>query len=170
MRTLIGIAGKSCSGKTTLARHLLSWLDGNLLSFGDYVRRISPSGNLQDLGQHLVESNADDFIENFLSGQKISTHPFLIIEGVRHVNVWKRLQERYFQNLLVVIDPPESILVARMRQTKGLSPDEAMEHLHHPVESQVQLLATVADILFREESHVECSQRIREKLKDLQLL
>src|SRR5256885_1041286 len=139
--TLIGLAGKTCSGKSTLARHLATRLDAQVLSFGDYVRRIAQSTNLQDSGQQMLDRDgATAFVDKFLSFNAPMTGSILVVDGIRHFTVWDRLKFRYRSNLLVVIMAEEHVLIERLAQKRAFSETEAKEFLSHPIESEFIVL------------------------------
>jgi broad-specificity NMP kinase len=164
MKILVGIAGKTSSGKTKLAHGLAQRLNADVLSFGEYVRGLSLSGNLQNFGQELVNRNVIHFVNGFLEPARKLSSPILVVEGVRHVEVWKMLQERYANNILVVLCPEQATLVDRLVK-RGFTPEGAVSRLEHPVESELDLLKEMSDLILIHEEPQEAVNIVQACLK-----
>ena len=94
----IVIIGEISSGKSTLARRLSGELKIPKASFGGFLIHYceqnnipeNQRGDLQDLGQEMIDKNAVGFLENVIAFS--ATEPSeLIFEGVRHDVILKEI-------------------------------------------------------------------------------
>lgn len=111
----IVIAGKICSGKSTLANDLSKWLKMPKASFGSYLEHYSKSQGLptdrkelQDLGERLIEEDHKGFLKNVIeySTPKSSN---LIFEGVRHKVILEEIKQKSEKTYSIFLDVKEEV-------------------------------------------------------------
>ena len=146
INTLLGIAGPPGSGKTTFANALAKHLGIPCAGFGNFIRSLAGEADLQNVGQHLVETlPAETFVLKFLQFHGFEGGQSCVVEGVRHVRIWRTLQSFSTRAVLVMLDPPVSIVTERllMRELSG----ERLKRRRgdHPVESELYDLKAIAD-------------------------
>lgn len=96
---VICFSGRIGSGKSSVAQALADALGWSKAGFGDYLRTLlaaqgntSPSREqLQDLGQSLVEKDPDLFVLNVLRSGNFSPGQNLLLDGIRHVEIYQRV-------------------------------------------------------------------------------
>jgi adenylate kinase family enzyme len=94
---VISFSGRIGSGKTSITQTLAGLLEWPRTGFGDYLRaRIAREGGdpnsreaLQDLGQKLVDADSERFCRDVLSVARFEPGGFLLLDGVRHVDIQK---------------------------------------------------------------------------------
>src|SRR5258708_6747088 len=102
MGTVVALAGAIGSGKSVLSHRVSERLHWPRISFGDYVRKIAERNRrdagdrsvLQQLGQALVVTNVEDFVDKVLAEANWRERGNLILDGLRHVEVRQVLIER----------------------------------------------------------------------------
>ena len=114
----IAISGGIGAGKSTLAKGLKEALGADRVSFGNVVRQYAEENGmdskdrsvLQQLGQALVLTQCEAFVDRVLARRAEPVGDHLIIDGVRHVEVFMRLKEkvRPMRLYLVHIETPSS--------------------------------------------------------------
>jgi len=156
---LIIVAGRTASGKSTIAKAAAELAGGRHDSFGGFVReRATAEGldaadrrTLQDLGQSLVEAGPDDFVDQFLTYADYTPGSVLIVDGLRHASVLhalRRSAEKQGDGVrLVYVDVDEQTRLQRLRG-RGLD-DAAIQSVEvHPSERDVlQRLRGEADLV-----------------------
>ena len=95
---VVAFSGKVGSGKSSVSAAVAQKLGWARVGFGDYVRKVALTQHLeatrqtlQDLGQHLLDTDARAFCEAVLAQAPISSSP-LVIDGVRHEHVLQLLK------------------------------------------------------------------------------
>src|SRR6478609_5730788 len=96
---VVCFSGRIGSGKTSVTDALSNALGWPKAGFGDYLReRIKREGGdstsrqaLQDLGQSLVDSDADGFCADVISSASFVPGGNLVLEGIRHVDIYRRI-------------------------------------------------------------------------------
>ncbi|MDP4006393.1 AAA family ATPase [Methylobacterium sp. NEAU K] len=99
---VIAISGGIGAGKTALAEKLAEALHADRVSFGREVRRYAEENGenpkdrsvLQQLGQALVLTQCNQFVERVLAQRPQPRSEHLIVEGVRHVEVLMELKRQ----------------------------------------------------------------------------
>jgi len=150
---IIGIAGQIGSGKTSLARELCSRLNWKLISFGSFVRSEAKRRGiridrvaLQQLGEDLIaELGPDEFVRQVLFSDKINSN--MVIDGIRHVEIWQAIQVIAPKSILVFLDVPEETRIARLRQRDNLGIDSIKLAMLHPMEQNIHLLRQFSDLV-----------------------
>ena len=150
---IIGIAGQIGSGKTSLAMELCSRLNWQIISFGSFVRseanrrgiRIDRVA-LQQLGEDLIaDLGPDEFVRQVLFSDKINSN--MVMDGIRHVEIWQTLRSIAQQSILVYLDIPEEVRIARLRQRDNLDIDSIKLAMLHPMEHNIHLLRQYSNLV-----------------------
>lgn len=150
---IVGIAGGSCSGKTTLAKALLKKYQqfASLIMFDDYF--IDPGDvNLQEIDWESIDrydikrlrndlsqlksgetivyaSNSRESSEEGIQSKTIEPKPLIIVEGFL---LFADLQVRNHLNLTIFLDVPEQEIVKRRLARKiGNSPWDAEDYIYN---------------------------------------
>lgn len=157
---LVAIAGPIASGKTSLAHALATTYAGHVVGFGDYVRRraLERDGSeanratLQELGQRLVEEDADKFVEGFLLWGAHGGGGPLLLDGLRHLVVWRALGRRGNRFgvplRLIYVDAPFEVRARRTEASGGVDGAALATADLHPSEKDVNgPLAAEADLI-----------------------
>lgn len=153
---IIGVAGQMGSGKTVIASEICKLYDASKVSFGDFVRaeairrNITPErSSLQLLGETLIkEFGYANFVEIVLTFTKIS--PIMVLDGVRHVEIWKTILSFSSQSILVYLDIPLSTRLNRIKARDNLDDNLIRVAMSHPMEINIPLLLPLADIVLQE--------------------
>ncbi|WP_019991040.1 AAA family ATPase [Rudanella lutea] len=151
----IAFSGKIGSGKTTLTTALATRLDWPRISFGDYVRsyaiehHIEPTReNLQNIGERLLDNDAEQFCASVLSQVVWRSNGNLIIDGVRHIsvlNIIKRLVNP-FKFIHIHIEVDERTRIERLQSR--YSSEQVLTIDNHSTEHDVKAqLKQEADIV-----------------------
>lgn len=153
VKELLALSGSPGSGKTAVAKALSSRIGWPVASFGRYVAELARRKGLkadsiavlQDVGQTAVVADVEAFVENFLSFSESSSGERLILDGLRHIEVYRELvsQTHASWSGMVFLDVREDVRLERLRR-RDL---EVTNQRDHPVESQIALLRSRADIV-----------------------
>lgn len=101
MALVVCLAGKIGSGKSSVSRGLADLLGWPRVGFGDFLRsELQRRGGdplsreaLQELGQSLVDSDLEGFCRAVLSSCQFEAGGNLLIDGIRHVLIYRKLSE-----------------------------------------------------------------------------
>lgn len=157
------IAGKTCSGKSYVARKLAECYSLPLWSFGSAIRRISQSldasydvQSLQDLGQRLInEKGYAGFLEYLIKFEsQVEWSSSLIIDGVRHVEMYRALQKRFPCSCLVYCECSQSVQVSRMIARDHISLAQAQKIISHPIECNTDMVESSANYVHHSEDDI----------------
>lgn len=177
MSTVIALAGKRNSGKSTIGRSFAKAVKWPYVSFGDYVRRITRTRGLpdkreiwQEVGEELIRTNMKGFCEAVLA-EALDTgwRPgmSLVIDGVRHVEVSHLLRElvapsKYVLTLIEV----DEVTRRRRSDDEGIRPGASVKKIDsHSTERQTDIvLPNIADFII---SGNEPLSSLIEKLRDI---
>jgi cytidylate kinase len=154
--SFIGIAGQIGAGKTSLARKLSQRLGSETVSFGSFVKSQALSRNvpinrnaLQDLGEQLIkELGVEHFVEQSLALERFPEHALLILDGIRHIEIWEAIKTRAETKLLVYLDIPEAERLKRVLEREQSEEAEVLSQFHHPMELNATRLKPLADIVW----------------------
>jgi dephospho-CoA kinase len=99
MKTLVCFSGQIGSGKSSASTAVAAALGWRRTGFGDYLRaEIERAGGdpacreaLQELGQRLVEADAESFCRSVLDAGGFTPGDDFIVDGVRHVKILRIL-------------------------------------------------------------------------------
>lgn len=155
---VVGIAGQIGSGKTSLAMELSKHLNWKLISFGSFVRSEANRRGmnldrlaLQQLGEGLIaELGPDEFVRQVLYSNKIYSN--MVIDGIRHGEIWQAIQSIAPRGILVYLDIPEEVRMARLQQRDNLDAESIKLAMLHPMEKNIYLLRQFSDHVLLDDS------------------
>ncbi len=163
IKYVLGLIGRICSGKSTIAKQLSEHFDIPILSFGKYIFNFSKErdlktdrDSLQSLGNKFIHENSKLFLENVIASQPTSSNS-IIIEGIRHFSIYEELKIISNFSLFVFIDAPLQIRYERYckRLKEGdeqISLDGFTKIDNHEVESEIDLLKKKCKIILDSEN------------------
>jgi len=144
------------SGKTTVGKTLAEILNWPRAGFGDYVRAQleqmggDPSSrrDLQDLGQSLVDRDPDGFCRAVLQAVNFQAGGNLILDGVRHVDIYMRVGRLVApSNTKLIYIAAEDRLVRQRMKSRGQADFELGQAESHRVEAEVRVsISEIADL------------------------
>jgi dephospho-CoA kinase len=151
----VGVAGRIGSGKTTLASELATRIGCPLASFGEFVRSVARTRNLestdrtilQDLGDELIAEGWKSFVDAVLIQAGYSSGP-VVIDGIRHRSAIETLRSLLEPTPLVVVavDISDDERRERLRE-RGLESDDINSADAHANESEVDAVIRAADLV-----------------------
>ena len=155
MSTVLALAGKIASGKSTLAVTFAETMGWPHVSFGDFVRAVARERGLpdtrevlQELGEKFIRNELESFCKSVLAQADWKPGQPLVIEGVRHAEVDSLLRElvapsKYF---LVLVSVDDQTRKERLR-AEGIDDRDLVERVEtHTTEEQVKrVLPHIAD-------------------------
>lgn len=158
MDTKICVAGKICSGKSTLAKKIAEHTIYPLISFGGILKDHLVKSDLpvtreslQRIGQELIDQlGYDGFLRwSVEHSSQIQWDGPLIVDGLRHGAIYARFVEMFPRSVLVYcVCDLETQLVRLMARDK-ISENAAREILSHETEQYVSELEPRANLFFR---------------------
>jgi dephospho-CoA kinase len=89
----------------------------------------------------------------------------IVLDGIRHVDVWKSVQRLVSQNMLIYVDGEEEQRLERLLVRDRLNLSSAQSILQHSMDQRIVLLKSVADLLVISESLEVMIAKIRDLLK-----
>lgn len=148
---VIAVAGKTGAKTSAVVRWMRLYPGVQTASFGDFLRKKNTRAvDLQDFGQHFLDTHgADAIVQGTLSGGWKEDCAALIIDGLRHVEVWEVITKRFPESTLLCVDPPENVLIDSLTTGGKIDMAEAQKRIHHRVESGLDLLVKRADYVTR---------------------
>lgn len=164
METKIYVAGKICSGKSTLARKIAEHTNYPLISFGGILKdHLAKSDlpvtcdSLQRIGQELIDQlGYEEFLRwSIEHSPQIQWERSLIIDGLRHGTIYTCLAERFPRGILVYCVCDQETQLARLVVRDQINEGEARRILSHETEQHVSELESKAQLLFRPENSLE---------------
>jgi len=164
LETKICVAGKICSGKSTLARKIAEYTDYPLISFGGILKdHLIKSDlpitreSLQRIGQELIDQlGYDKFLRwSIEHSPQIQWDQSLIVDGLRHGAIYTHLVERFPHSVLVYCVCDQETQIARLIARDQISEGEARRILSHETEQYVSELEPRAHLLFHPEDSIE---------------
>lgn len=163
MNLKICVAGKISSGKSTLVRAVSSHIGFPIISFGGILRDYSISKglpvkrtDLQRLGQEIIDQfGFGGFFKWMLEHSTTSWNESLIIDGLRHKDIYGHIIGMFPQTLLVYCDCDLKTQISRMIARDGIGENEARQILSHETEMHVEGLRAVAQLVFQPDDRVE---------------
>ena len=149
-------AGRTKSGKTTLAEHFCREHDVQKATVSDVVRRVANQRHpgakqtlrvLQDLGAQIVRENPAAFCRDVCRGIDFSRQRYAVLDGLRHQSLIQHLRALY-PNLIVVVFYVEAPDATRLQRFSPTITDEQLRDIDaHPVEAEEDALREVADLV-----------------------
>lgn len=146
MPVKVCISGKIAAGKTTLAQALSRHFRIHVVSFGkimkEYLRKcgIEPTRKvLHDKSEEIVSrvgnyGAMDWFVEN---SSEVDWASDLIIEGCRHPDTFRRMQELFGPCLLIHCSCSQATQIQRVMERDGLSLEKTLEVISSPTEADL---------------------------------
>jgi len=156
--TKIYVAGKICSGKSTLAKKIAEHTGYPLISFGGIlkdhlVRSDLPvtRESLQCIGQELIDQlGYEGFLRWLIEhSPQIQWNSPLIVDGLRHGTIYTRLAGLFPRGVLVYCVCDLGTQLARLMVRDQLDENDARETLSHETEQYVSELEASANLFFR---------------------
>jgi chloramphenicol 3-O-phosphotransferase len=172
--TVIALAGRIDSGKSSVAAAIADDSGLPVLSFGAYVKNLAspdPSREeLQELGARLLdELGAEGFVAALLAAHDLSSADSVIWEGVRHHAVLEALRRLYAPTPVrfFFLSPPEDQRIARASADAG-NPKRLANWEAHSTE-QVGGLRGEAELVISAASTEEAAATIAERLPNREM-
>lgn len=140
---ILALAGLSKSGKSTLAKELVSALGWPMLGFGKYVQHVASSKGialefsaLQTLGQSMVEDDPVGFVHAVFKFGGLAALNDVILDGLRHLEVLTALENYVSPEpvIVVLVRVEHEVLSSRLE----LAGQDLSTVLNGPAEQQVQ--------------------------------
>lgn len=157
MKNKLFISGGSCSGKSYLATSLARTLSYQTASFGSILRNYSikealssSTEALQGLGYRLIEDlGYKAFLEWVIKhAPQIDWEAPLVLDGVRHINMYVELARKFPSNLLIHCRCGREEQIKRMVTRDNISHDKAVLRLQHPLETEMAALEASAHLIY----------------------
>lgn len=164
MNIKICVAGKICSGKSTLARQIATRTSYPLVSFGGIlkdhlVRSDLPvtRAMLQSLGQELINQlGYKGFLQWTIEhSPQIQWSGALIIDGLRHGVIYSRLVEMFPRTVLVYCSCDPETQITRLVERDRVDREGAERIISHETERYIAELESQANLFFRPEDSIE---------------
>ncbi len=154
---VVCFSGRIGSGKTSLTLALAGRLGWRRAAFGDYLRdRIYREGGdahdreaLQELGQHLVDTDAEQFCRNVLAHAGYIQGESLLVDGIRHVAMYRLVTSLVapVPTRLLHLSVDSEYVLDRVDRRSGEVPDLARAEAHRVEAELVTDLPAVADAI-----------------------
>lgn len=157
-KSIIGISGRICSGKSYAADLIASDLSFPVASFGSYLKYYCAKNglptdrkSLQDVGQNLVDTNPNQFVISVIN-HFIGNKSTIIIEGIRHHSIFEIINTLSVNTLFIFVDADQETRYNRYAQGKKDSDQlktrsQFLEADNHPVELEIESLKLLCDIV-----------------------
>lgn len=157
MNPKICVAGKICSGKSTLTRAISSHINFPIVSFGGILRNYSLDNglpiarkDLQEFGQNLIDQlGFEGFLRWSMSHSVISWDNSIIIDGLRHREIYGHILQMFPQTFLVYCDCDLKTQTSRLMMRDNIGEIESKRIILHKTELGVEELRAVAHLIFR---------------------
>jgi hypothetical protein len=132
---VIAVAGKTGAKTSTIVRWMQFYPGVSSVSFGDYLRKENTKEiDLQDFGESFLRTRGPkELLRGVLSMRPEPQGYSLIIDGLRHPEVWQALVDDFPDSTLVCVAPPKDVLIKSLRSS-GITKAEAENRINHPVE------------------------------------
>ena len=158
------MAGKICSGKSTLAKKIATHTGYPLVSFGeilnDHLMRSDlpvTRDTLQRLGQELINQlGYEGFLQwSIEHSPHIQWDSTLVIDGLRHGAIYSRLVEIFPHIVLIYCVCDRETQLTRLMERDKAGQDEAERILSHETERYIAELEPRANLFFRQGDSTE---------------
>jgi cytidylate kinase len=147
MGIVIAFSGPIGAGKSTISQKVADLLHWPRVSFGEYVQKVARENNqdpsdrtvLQRLGQALVLSDVDEFVEGVLNQKEWRGEGNLVVDGLRHAEVRHALIQKIKPNVLkhVYVTVDEDTRQQRVRDEDNVEPRILMRYDQDITEAQI---------------------------------
>ena len=145
---LVCFSGKIGSGKTAISRAVARRLDCGRTSFGGYLRKEAVRRGydpdcrqvLQDIGQSLIEHDAESFCRNVLADGGFVPGEDFVIDGIRHVDVLPHLVQIAAPSevRLIFLDADAKLRSNRVAERSRSAREEFDRVADHAVEAHME--------------------------------
>jgi dephospho-CoA kinase len=157
---IIGLSGQSGAGKTYVAKELARILKIGVVSFCSYVRaealqreKGTDRVTLQELGQALIdEYGCEKFVQRVFHFGGVQNGIPLLLDGVRHVDIWQAVQKVSMQSALIYFHCDESQRVERLLMRDHLESASVQSIMQQPMDRNIVQLRPIADLVVINES------------------
>lgn len=158
MNIKICVAGKICSGKSTLAKKIAIHTGYPLVSFGGIfndhlVRSDLPvtRDTLQSLGQELINQlGYEGFLQwSIRHSPHIQWNSSLVIDGLRHGVIYSYLVEMFLRTVLIYCGCDSKIQTTRLMERDKIDRGRAERIISHETEQYIAELEPRANLFFR---------------------
>lgn|ERR1700692_4885008 len=163
MGTVIAFSGPIGAGKSTISQKVADLLHWPRVSFGEYVQKVAEENKqdpndravLQRLGQALVLSDVDGFVEGVLKQKEWRGDGNLVVDGLRHAEVRHALIQQINPSVLkhVFVTVDEDTRQQRVREEDKVEPRILMRYDQDITEAQIPRI-------IREYKDIEVSGRL----------
>lgn len=160
---VVAVAGPIMSGTSLVTKNAALAAPAPRASFGDHLRKETGSADryaLAEAGQNMVDTDAKAFARAVLERSGWQPERPLIVDGVRHVEILRSLQDLVFPVpvVLAYIDVTPAVYAKRIEAEGKLA--EALNFSDHPTEQQVTTRLThLAD--FRVDNSGDVDEAVR---------
>lgn len=164
MKVKIYVAGKICSGKSTLAKRIAEHTGYPLISFGGILKNHLVKSDLpitreslQRIGQELIDQlGYEGFVQwSIEHSPEIQWDGHLIVDGLRHGVIYNHLVDKFPRSFLVYCACDPKTQLARLMARDRINEEEARRILSHGTEHYVSELEPQANLVFRPEDSLE---------------
>ena len=162
---VLAFSGKIATGKTTLSREISKKLNWPRASFGDYVRLVARNAGLKEsrevlqlIGEDLINKNLEFFCQEVLIRAGWRPEKPIILDGVRHVEVYKILQKMVYpmRFYLVMLVVDETTRIGRIERRGKLPKSKLCTLESHATECQTHGdLISFADLVLDTNNSLE---------------
>jgi len=164
VKSAVAFSGRIKSGKTTLARRVATELSLPFASFGDFVRREAESRGLdcsdreilQSVGQEFIDAGLTPFCTKVLDAAGWVSGSHIVVDGVRHIDVFYKLRELLLPVplKLVYVQVSDATQASRFAGFDTANSRAAIES--HATEADVKMkLLVAADIAVNADLSIE---------------
>jgi AbrB family looped-hinge helix DNA binding protein len=154
---IAAFAGSAGSGKSTIAGRVASILRWPHTSFGDHVRNIATQrglagtrDELQEIGANTIEERGPrGFCEDVISASQWRSGSSLIIDGLRHKQIYEALKEilRPIEVIVIFVEADDATRAMRLRGRGEVYADGVRQIDLHRVERQIPELPKLATLV-----------------------
>ena len=165
MSAKICVSGKIATGKTTVSRELSRHFGYQIVSFGDIMRAylnglgVEPTREAMHAQSHRIVTEIGNFraMDWFIDNSSdIDWQGNLIVDGCRHPETYKRLQELFDSCFLIHCSCCAPTQIKRIQERDKLSITQINKIVAHPVEEDLDRhFIVIADIVKREDDQPE---------------
>lgn len=157
MNIKICVAGKTCSGKSTLAKKTAIHTGYPLVSFGGILNEhlvrsdlLVTRDTLQNLGQELINQlGYEGFLQWIIEhSPHIQWDNSLVIDGLRHGAIYSRLVETFPRIVLIYCGCDLEIQITRLIERDKVDRGEAERIISHETEQYIAELEPRANLFF----------------------
>ncbi|MFC1640684.1 AAA family ATPase [Patescibacteria group bacterium] len=156
MELKIALAGKIASGKSTIAKALSTHFGCDSISFSQVLRlHLASQGAssnrtaLQELGRELLDRYGNEGFLDWVIEKTphLAWDGTLIIDGFRHPDVYRRLQERYSKTILVFCAVSDEDRILRIMTRDSLERETVLQLINDSTEQFVDQLRDAANLI-----------------------